>query len=179
MVYLETCIGYNSFSFTSFSHVLVPLIQSTNKYHPFVVFLFSGACFGLCIIPYYFPMAFLSDRWSGISLNIIKSFYSASHEVCMGSDTRLANTSTPYPPGNPDSYTLVSNIGLTLGSPMSSLLVFRFLFTTVPQYYSYPLESRTYITIYSFLFSGVGSSYLSGIYASGSTGFISWNDASL
>ena len=81
--YLVDYIGCNSLSSESLSHVLVPSIQSTKKYHPFVLFFFPGAFFGQSRNPSSLLIPLSSDQWSSISLNIINSLNTSSHEVRM------------------------------------------------------------------------------------------------
>ena len=114
LAYSRNFIEYESLMSVRFSQVLLPSDQYTSRLQPLVVFLFSGAQFGIWMNPSYFWMAFSAYQLSKTSLNIINSLPPISHEVKIYSATQFSDTSTPSTPYNTALYNLVYKIGLAV-----------------------------------------------------------------
>ena len=114
VMYSLTYIGYNYFMLERLSQVFVLSIYYTNKYHYFVVFLYSCARFGRYINPPSLLIALSSDDWSRIYLKIINPFPSVSNEFRINCATCFDDNYTPSSPGNTALYTPVFNISLVL-----------------------------------------------------------------
>ena len=145
LAHSSTCIVYDFFRSKSLSRVLVPLTHSTIRCQPLVSLLFSGAQFFLWMNPSSSLITFSSEQWYKISLNMMNSLPSESHEVKIDSENWFDDTYTPSPPDSTSSYTLVSKISLALRWLISSPSALFFPWATVARGYPYPLGRKTSI----------------------------------